>query len=192
MTQVSATTSATTGTATKQQNPLGKLGESDFLNLLVAQLKYQDPLSPTDNTQFMAQLAQFSMVDGINNVQATLGSLQGVGLIGKQVTYTAADGSTQTGIATAIALSGGTYSVQVGSDAVDPSKIVGVSDPPPPTTTTSTGTSGTATTPTGTSGTTTTSTGTSGTTTTTTGTSGTTPTTTGTSGTTTSTGTSGA
>jgi flagellar basal-body rod modification protein FlgD len=44
------------------------LGEQDFLKLLVAQLKNQDPLAPQDNTQFVAQLAQFS------SLQAAMGT----------------------------------------------------------------------------------------------------------------------
>jgi len=110
-------------------NPLGTLSKDDFLKLLVTQLQYQDPLSPTDNQQFMAQMAQFSTVEGINNLESTLGSLEGVSFIGRQVSYTADDGSTQTGIATSIAMSGTTYTVHVGNDDVDPSKILGVSDP---------------------------------------------------------------
>jgi flagellar basal-body rod modification protein FlgD len=110
-------------------NPLGQLNKDDFLKLLVTQLQYQDPLSPTDNQQFMAQMAQFSTVEGINNLESTLGSLEGVSLIGRQVSYTADDGSTQSGIATSIAMSGTTYTVHVGNDDVDPSKILGVSDP---------------------------------------------------------------
>ena len=125
-TAVTATTPAPTATTTPPQNPLGQLGKDDFLKLFVTQLKYQDPMSPTDDSQFVAQMAQFSMVEGINNVESTLGSLQGVGMIGKQITYTADDGSTKTGTATSIALSGSTYTVQVGNDDVDPANILAV------------------------------------------------------------------
>lgn len=50
-----ATTPETTGPR--------QLGQGDFLKLLVTQLKNQDPLKPTDNTEFVAQLAQFSQLD---------------------------------------------------------------------------------------------------------------------------------
>jgi flagellar basal-body rod modification protein FlgD len=112
--------------ATTPKNPLGQLGKDDFLRLLVTQLKYQDPMSPSDNQQFMAQMAQFAMVEGINNLQSTLGSLQGVGLIGKEITYTAEDGSTKSGTASSIAMSGSSYTVKVGDDEVDPAKILSV------------------------------------------------------------------
>lgn len=67
-----------------------------FLNLLVTQLKNQDPLSPTDNTAFVAQLAQFSQLEGINNLNqnfknvsesmTALNNFSTAGLIGKNVT----------------------------------------------------------------------------------------------------------
>jgi len=132
MTDITLTTPTAAGPGSQQpQNPLGVLNKDDFLRLLVTQLQYQDPLSPTDNQQFMAQMAQFSTVEGINNLESTLASLQGVGLIGKQVTYTADDGTEQTGVATAIAMSGSTTTAHVGNDKVDLSKITSVSDPAP-------------------------------------------------------------
>ena len=44
------------------------MGKDDFLQLLTTQLKYQDPLNPMDNTQFAAQLAQFSSLESLNNI----------------------------------------------------------------------------------------------------------------------------
>ncbi len=87
-----------------------KKGGSDmdkdtFLKLLVAQLKYQDPSNPTDSSQFMAQTAQFSMVeklDALAKQNADLLSsqrmLQGSSLVGRKVGYPAADGTTTYGV----------------------------------------------------------------------------------------------
>jgi flagellar basal-body rod modification protein FlgD len=71
------------------------LGKDAFLKLFVTQLRYQDPLSPMDNTQFIAQLAQFSSLEQLNNISTQLqdlllfqNSLQNTAttnLIGKQV-----------------------------------------------------------------------------------------------------------
>ena len=121
-------TSSTTGTQSGSApavNPKSILGKDDFLKLMVAQLKYQNPLSPSDQSQMMSQMAQFSMVEGINNLQSTLHSMsqsnamaQAVGLIGKSVTYLAQDGTTGTGAASSVALVGGNVTVHVGDTDV--------------------------------------------------------------------------
>jgi flagellar basal-body rod modification protein FlgD len=49
-----------------------ELGKNDFLKLLVAQMNNQNPLEPQDNTEFVAQLAQFSSVEGIDNLNSTV------------------------------------------------------------------------------------------------------------------------
>ena len=51
------------------------LGQKDFLTLLTAQLKNQDPTSPLDNAAFVAQLAQFSTVSGIAEMNQSLSEL---------------------------------------------------------------------------------------------------------------------
>lgn len=53
-------------TGPTRPEPRDTLGQDDFLTLLVTQLRNQDPLSPLDNEAFVAQLAQFSTVSGIN------------------------------------------------------------------------------------------------------------------------------
>ena len=52
--------------------PTSILGKDDFLKLLTMQLKNQDPLNPMDGTQFASQLAQFSSVEQLSNINATL------------------------------------------------------------------------------------------------------------------------
>lgn len=72
------------------------LDKDDFLNLLVTQLQHQDPLNPTDSVEFTAQLAQFSSLEQLGNVndnlndlknfQASLNNSQAVSLIDKAIT----------------------------------------------------------------------------------------------------------
>lgn len=85
--------SATTATASASQKTLGK---DDFLKMLVAQLKNQDPLNPMDGTDFAAQLAQFSSLEQLTNMnegikslgiyQMSMNNAQAVNLLGKEVT----------------------------------------------------------------------------------------------------------
>ena len=56
-----------------------------FLQLLVAQMKYQDPLEPTTNTEFVAQYAQFSQVEQMQNMAATTELARATSLVGKEV-----------------------------------------------------------------------------------------------------------
>jgi flagellar basal-body rod modification protein FlgD len=53
------------------------LGQDSFMKLLVTQLKNQNPLNPQDNTAFVAQLAQFSSLQGIENLNTTVTNLAG-------------------------------------------------------------------------------------------------------------------
>ncbi|MDP3814398.1 flagellar hook assembly protein FlgD [Pseudomonas sp.] len=60
----------------KNQSSANKeLGKNEFLNLLVAQLNNQNPLEPQGNGEFIAQLAQFSQVEGIEKLNTSMGSL---------------------------------------------------------------------------------------------------------------------
>jgi flagellar basal-body rod modification protein FlgD len=96
---VSSTTSSTAASTPDLSSALGTntaLGEQDFLKLLIAQLKNQDPLAPQDNTQFVSQLAQFSSLqaamgtntrlDTITSQNQGLANSQVVSLVGKVAT----------------------------------------------------------------------------------------------------------
>jgi flagellar basal-body rod modification protein FlgD len=97
-----ATSTNTTGTSTVAKKDT-VMGKDDFLSLLVAQLKNQDPLEPEDPTAFTAQLAQFSSLEqlanlnttmeGLTTAQANSARLSSLSLIGKDITY---NGSTVT------------------------------------------------------------------------------------------------
>jgi len=62
-----------------------QLGQEEFLKLLITQLTNQDPLSPQDDKEFLAQMAQFSTVEGVAQMSQSMGQLQAAGLIGRTV-----------------------------------------------------------------------------------------------------------
>ena len=53
----------------------GELGQEDFLELMLAQVRHQDPFQPMQNGEFIAQMAQFATVDGIQEMQKSISSL---------------------------------------------------------------------------------------------------------------------
>jgi len=60
----------------RTQQKSNELGKNEFMELLVAQLNNQNPLEPQDNTEFIAQLAQFSTVESLENLNDTAGDMQ--------------------------------------------------------------------------------------------------------------------
>lgn len=83
------------------------LAQEDFLELMIAQLENQDPSNPVDNAEFLAQIAQFSIVDGISGLQTSVDALalamqQGqvadaAALLGKDVLFDSSTASITSG-----------------------------------------------------------------------------------------------
>mgnify|MGYP000984672207 CR=1 FL=1 len=71
--------------AQKEASGNSALGKDAFLQLLVTQMKYQDPLNPNTDTEFIAQLATFSQLEQLQNLSALTTSSQAFGLVGKHV-----------------------------------------------------------------------------------------------------------
>lgn len=108
----STSNTSSTSSTTKSDAAAASLDYSTFLNLLLAQLKNQDPTKPMDSTEYMSQLASFSNVEQTIKTNAKLDSMlttqslsQAENLIGKTVSNK--DGS----------ITGKVVSVNVASDA---------------------------------------------------------------------------
>ncbi|MGN6244339.1 MAG: flagellar hook capping FlgD N-terminal domain-containing protein [Motilibacteraceae bacterium] len=87
------------------------MGKDVFLKLLVAQMKYQDPMNPVQGSEFIAQTAQLNSVEKLDDISKAMTemvagqNLLGTSsLIGKTVDYTATDGSTKTGTVASVRL----------------------------------------------------------------------------------------
>jgi flagellar basal-body rod modification protein FlgD len=74
--------------ATTTREPSGDLDRTAFLNLLITQLRHQDPLNPMDDRDFIAQMAQFSALEQMMNLNATFERTQAFGMIGKVIDAT--------------------------------------------------------------------------------------------------------
>jgi flagellar basal-body rod modification protein FlgD len=113
-----------------------ELGKDAFLKLLVAQLKYQDPSKPVDSSQFMAQTAQFTQVEKLEELTKNSGTsltlqqgLAASNLVGKSVTWLDAEGASHDGVVAKASFGGGLVDeplLQVGTDAVPLSRVTGV------------------------------------------------------------------
>jgi flagellar basal-body rod modification protein FlgD len=98
-------TAPATGTATGATTTTSKSADKDmFLQLLVAQMKYQDPMNPTDSGEFLAQSAQFTALEKMQAVAdqtaqlvASQMAFGASGLVGRTVSWTTAEGVAQTG-----------------------------------------------------------------------------------------------
>ena len=135
-TAAAANSSAAQTSAEATENPGAQLGKNDFLKLMVAQLQAQNPLEPTNDTEYIAELAQFSQLEQTSNIaqtssQAALSQkvAQAVGLIGHTVSYidpttgASAQGKVQN---VEIGASGATLTVE-GVSGIEPASITEVS-----------------------------------------------------------------
>ena len=102
---VALATPETWGAPTERSKSSNDIDKDAFLKLMVAQLKYQDPLSPADPQQFLAQTAQFTSVEKLEHI-ATQVSEQtwamalntASGLVGQEITFLRMDGTTGVGV----------------------------------------------------------------------------------------------
>lgn len=110
-----------------------QIGQNQFLQLLVAQMKSQNPLEPTSNQEFLGQLAQFSTLSGIESLNSNFSDMlslqeitQGSSLIGKKVAYTDADNKVQTGAVDSVVVKDGSAQLQINGGLVSLDKVMEV------------------------------------------------------------------
>lgn len=132
------TTSATTAThstdgTTTSAVTQKELGQDDFLKLLAAQLGAQDPMAPTDNTQFISQMANFSSLQQMSALNTNFTSFANgqkadaaPAYLGKQVTVTDSTGSPVSGIATAYHVQNGAVTLTINDTDYSLDSVTGV------------------------------------------------------------------
>lgn len=98
------------------------IGKDAFLQIMIAKLANQDPLSPTDDTEFLSQLAQFTTLEQMINMTDTLTTQQGFDMVGKYV-IAEYDGQYITGRVDSVIYDSGEIYLDVGGALVDMDKI---------------------------------------------------------------------
>jgi flagellar basal-body rod modification protein FlgD len=123
------------GTSTKTDTTQG-MNKDTFLKLLVAQLKFQNPQSPTDSTQMLAQTAQFAMVERLENLDKQMTKLANTAeatgaanLLGQKIVATGSNGSDVTGIVTGMRITADGPVIKIGDMEIAYSNVKEVDRP---------------------------------------------------------------
>jgi flagellar basal-body rod modification protein FlgD len=134
MSAIAGMGATTSTTKTDTASAMGSLGPDAFMKLLVAQMKYQNPFSPSDPTAMLSQVATYSQVEMLQKLSSTASSsaaLQQANMaadvIGKSVTATGSDGRDITGVVTSTRVTAdGPVLVLDGSTEVPLAAVTGV------------------------------------------------------------------
>jgi flagellar basal-body rod modification protein FlgD len=110
-----------------------QIGRDQFMELLVTQLRNQDPLEPVNQQDFLGQLAQFSSLEGIERLNLNFAESlkfqqlsQGGALVGSRVEYTNPQGELRTGRVDSARVLNGELRFQIGDDTVGLGDLTGV------------------------------------------------------------------
>ncbi|MCC7370918.1 MAG: flagellar biosynthesis protein FlgD [Chloroflexi bacterium] len=133
MVSVASTSSTSSTSSSSTTSSLGEaagLGKDDFMQLLIAQLKNQDPMKPMEDKEFITQLAQFSSLEATEKLNTQLDELlgsqslvQAATLIGKQATAKLESGETVTGVISEVRMISGQPTAIINGQEVDTSLI---------------------------------------------------------------------
>lgn len=128
MTTATGTSASSTNTnqVTRTAKSDNELGKNDFLKLLVTQLRYQDPMKPMEDKEFIAQMAQFSSLEQMQNLNNVMVNAQATGMINKNIGWVDKAGDKYTGKVSAVSIIDGQPSLIVGDVTVDLSQVTWV------------------------------------------------------------------
>jgi flagellar basal-body rod modification protein FlgD len=115
--------------------PTQQVDKQEFLMLLVAQLRNQDPTKPMEDREFISQLAQFNTLEQMQAMNQTLTTTsemtvlgQLASFVGKHVTAMSPDGGTIDGVVSGVTLLDGSPILTVGSNQVDIRSVFSITD----------------------------------------------------------------
>jgi len=131
---VTGTTAASQAAQSSENKKIDNTVDKEFfLEMLVTQMKYQDPLSPVDNNEFIAQTAQFTLVEEIQTMKNEFAQNKAIDLIGKYVEGRVKNPISNQmeltgGIVDSVSISEGKATLNVGDLKLKPENVVGVTN----------------------------------------------------------------
>jgi flagellar basal-body rod modification protein FlgD len=121
------------------RTPVQTLGQDDFLKLLVTQMTSQDPMNPKQDTDFIAQMAQFSALEQSKVMQSDMAQMrsdqqimQAYGLLGQTIEVQVEDKTTAQGMVSAVQMEAGTPKLVVGDKEYTLDQVILVYPTPAP------------------------------------------------------------
>lgn len=137
-TNATPTTTTIGGTGTSSSSASGaasSLKEGDFLNLMMDQLKNQNPLNPADPTQYMSELASFSSLDEEIQIQesstqtaSNQAASSAISMLGQNVSYTDANGNSASGTVSSVNFTSNGPTLTIGgTSGISLSEVTGAS-----------------------------------------------------------------
>jgi flagellar basal-body rod modification protein FlgD len=114
-----------------------RLGKQDFLQLLIAQLRNQDPMKPMEDREFISQMAQFSALEAMQNLDKRMETAanaqlvgQAAGLLGRQVQAKLADGTIVVGVVKEVQVVSGAPRLIVNGQPIELGQITTIEQAP--------------------------------------------------------------
>jgi len=133
---IASNPSATSSSSGSSLTGFAALTSQDFMTMLLAELKNQDPTQPVSNADLLSQLSQMQSLQSNVELKSTLSGLAsdqqmsaGASFLGKVVTGTDANKQPVSGIASSVTLQNGTLMIGIGSSSVSIDNVTGVALP---------------------------------------------------------------
>ena len=131
---ISSTSSSSSTDSTTSDSSRTTLSQEDFLQLLCTQMSSQDPLNPQSDTEFAAQLAQFTALSTAQTTEKDVSNLYNCSqiqeandMIGRKVTLTDSDGTSVSGTVSGVTISSGVPQILINGTGYDLGDVVSVS-----------------------------------------------------------------
>jgi len=111
-----------------ENDPL-TLGSEDFMELMITQIQNQNPMEPEDQTEYIAQMAEFSALEQMQSMNSSINTMYAFGLMGKEVSVNNGDGTMTTGIVDSVTMKNGTNYIEIGGVQYDTLQVLSAAEP---------------------------------------------------------------